>query len=136
MFFRPLIKINSHKFSKIQTYHLRLVQTLWEDLVRYLQNSWYKLCSSPTYPLYSHLQEILWRRNRHLKCNILLLFWTKFRALCILFTCTFRWSCERETWISSAIGIFWIFESYYQGTSILFTFSFRRSCERESGSQV
>ena len=63
--------------------------------------------SIPTYRLHSHLHVILWKRNMDLKCNSLVLFWTKFWALLILFTYTFGWSYERETWISSVIWIFW-----------------------------
>ena len=126
------------------TYHLRSVQTQLEEFVFHFQNSWYRLCSSLTYPLHFHLQVILWKRNRDFKCNSLILFmsiilspmyplhshfqaivWMRnndlkfnyvdfffeayiFRALCILFTCTLRWSYEWETNILSVIVVFHI----------------------------
>jgi len=76
------------------------------------------------YPLCPHLRVILWKRNRDLKCNNLVLFLAEFWALHILFTFTLGWSFEWEMGISSVIVIFWSFEAYCQATSILFTCTF------------
>ena len=127
---RPSIKSNSHKFSKIQTYHLRSVQTQWEDLVRYFQNSWYKLYLRPMYPLHSHLRVILWKRNRDLKCNSLGLFFTRILSPMYplhLHLCVVLWMRNRDL---KCNNVYFFVESYiFRSLRILFTCAFRWSCE-------